>query len=102
MQDCKTRFEKLITDAAECDLIGNLAADTAKRASFRRLAEQFRTMATQLKADMDGEPSNSDREFLLRSATELRDLAAACGDDGMRDELLLMAADCEKKAAKED
>jgi hypothetical protein len=102
MQDYKTRFEKLISDAAECDLIGNLAADATKRASFRRLAEQFRALATQLKADMDGEPSISDREFLLRSATEFRELAASCGDDGMRDELLLMASDCERKAAKEN
>lgn len=52
MQDLKARLEKLLTDAADCELIGSLATDTAKRATFRRLAEQFRIMAEELKAEI--------------------------------------------------
>lgn len=52
MQDIKNRLEKLLTDAAECDLIGNLAADEEKRATFRKLAEQYRSMAEQMKAEI--------------------------------------------------
>jgi hypothetical protein len=52
MQDFKARLEKLYADAAECDLIGNLATDASKRASFRRMAEQDRTMAAELKAEI--------------------------------------------------
>jgi hypothetical protein len=50
--DLKTRMEKLIADAADCDLIAGLAADLRKRATFRRMAEQFRTMAAELKNEI--------------------------------------------------
>jgi len=50
MKDIKPRLEKLIADAAECDLIGTLAADPEKREAFRRLAQQYRTMADELQA----------------------------------------------------
>lgn len=104
MKDYKVRFDKLISEAAECDLIGHLAADAAKRNSFRRLAEQYRMLALQVKAEMDGggPAAISDREFLLRNAKEFRDLAevsAANGENEIKDELLRMAADCERKAA---
>jgi hypothetical protein len=52
MQDLKSRLEKLTADATECELIGNLAVDQAKRTTFRRLAEQFRRMADELSADL--------------------------------------------------
>jgi hypothetical protein len=52
MQDLKDRLEKVLVDAADCDLIGSLATDVAKRAMFRRLAEQFRAMAEDLKAEI--------------------------------------------------
>ena len=58
-----------------------------------------------MKAEMDSSTLSSlisDREFLLRNAKDFRDLAAACGDDAIRDELLRMAVDCEEKAARED
>ena len=54
MQDYKARIEKLSADAAECDLIGNLAVEEAKRKTFRRLAQQFRAIGEQLKAEMEG------------------------------------------------
>lgn len=105
MKDYKVRFDRLLADAAECDLIGSLAADATKRNNFRRLAEQYRLLALEVKAEMDGGgfSSISDREFLLRNAKDFRELAdmsAANGHDDIKDELLRMAADCEKKAAE--
>ncbi len=52
MKDLQTKLEKLLSDAQDCDLIGNLATDQAKRATFRRMAAQFREMAEELKADI--------------------------------------------------
>ena len=106
MKDYKIRFNKLISEAAECDLIGNLAVDAAKRNSFRRLAEQYRMLAWQVKAEMDGrDPASiSDREFLLRNAKEFRhlsDLSAASGQNHIKDELLRMAVECESEATEE-
>lgn len=49
MSDYKERIEKLEIDAADCELIGNLASDEAKRATFLRIAAQFRATAEQLK-----------------------------------------------------
>ena len=52
MQDLKTRFEKLLADAAECDMIGNLAADKEKREMFRSLGQQYRRMAEALRLEI--------------------------------------------------
>ena len=50
--DLKSRMEKLLADAADCDLIASSAADLRKRATFRRMAEQFRVMAAELKSEI--------------------------------------------------
>ena len=58
----------------------------------------------QLNAEMNGRSILSDRNFLLSNAKDFRDLAAlaaARGEDDVRDELLRMPADCEEKAAQE-
>ncbi len=60
MQDLRAKLEKLLAEAHDCDLIGNLATDTAKRATFRRMAAQFREMAEQLKADIAARLAGSD------------------------------------------
>jgi cell fate (sporulation/competence/biofilm development) regulator YlbF (YheA/YmcA/DUF963 family) len=52
MQDMKAKLDKLLADAEDCELISNLADDLTKRATFRRLAEQFRAMAEELKTAM--------------------------------------------------
>ena len=52
MHDLKLRYEKVLADAAECDLVGNLAADKEKRDMFRSLAEQYRRMAEALKQEI--------------------------------------------------
>jgi hypothetical protein len=90
-------------DAADCELIGSLAVDETKRATFRGLAQHFRALGEQLKAEMDGGraalPPISDREFLLLNAKDFRDLAATCDEKAIRAELLRLAADFEDKAA---
>ncbi len=45
MEDLKTKLDKLIADAAECDLIANLATEKDKREVFQSLAAQYRSMA---------------------------------------------------------
>jgi hypothetical protein len=45
MQDYKARIEKLLTGAAERDLIANLATDKQKRELFQKLAHDYREMA---------------------------------------------------------
>jgi hypothetical protein len=52
MKDLQAKLEQILTEAHDCDLIGNLATDQAKRATFRRMAAQFREMAEELKADI--------------------------------------------------
>jgi hypothetical protein len=53
VEDLRTRYEKVLSDAAECDLIGSLAADEEKREMFRSLAEQYRRMGEALRQEMD-------------------------------------------------
>ena len=53
MQDLKARYEKVVADIAECELIGSLAADAEKRQMFRDLAAQYRRMAEALRSEID-------------------------------------------------
>ena len=53
MQDLKARYEKVVADIAECELIGSLAADAEKRQMFRDLADQYRRMSEALKQEID-------------------------------------------------
>ena len=48
MKDIRTRIEKLLTDAAECDLISKLATMREKRDAFQKLAYEYRKMAREL------------------------------------------------------
>jgi hypothetical protein len=50
MQDLKAKREKFLADAADCDMIGNLAAEPAKRELFRRLAADLRQMVADIDA----------------------------------------------------
>jgi hypothetical protein len=53
MQDLQSRMDKLLADAADCELIGNLAPDTSKRVAFYRLAEQYKAMAERIKDEIE-------------------------------------------------
>ena len=83
MQDLKDRREKLLAEATDCELIGNLATDDAKRATFRRLAQQFRTIAEQLEADMDqgGNDDGASRPARQFARHAGRRVSAATGGD---------------------
>ena len=50
MEDLKAKLEKLLLEADDCDIIGNLAADENKRNFFRKLASQLRAMAHDIEA----------------------------------------------------
>ncbi len=52
MEELQARLSKLLDDANDCDLIGNLAADQRKRASFRRMARELREAAARLRSDI--------------------------------------------------
>jgi hypothetical protein len=45
MKDMHDHLEKLRADAAECQLIANLATDKAKQALFAKLAEHLGVLA---------------------------------------------------------
>ena len=104
------RIDRLLSDAADCDLIGNLATDAARRTTFRKLAQEFRQIADELKHDIDRRKAGSDqrsfrdmsdREFLLYQAGEFRALAEGIAEEAIRSELLRLASDFEAKAAAE-
>jgi hypothetical protein len=50
MRDLKAKLEKLRVEAADCDLISNLATDHAKRELFARLSRQLLDMAAEVEA----------------------------------------------------
>jgi hypothetical protein len=50
MQDLRAKREKLLMEAAECELIANLAGDPAKRSTFRHLAKRLKELARDIEA----------------------------------------------------
>lgn len=48
MKDIEVHLEKLRVQIVECELIRDLATEPKKREMFTRLAEHFRTLATEL------------------------------------------------------
>jgi hypothetical protein len=52
MQDMAQHLEKLLRDAAECELISKLATDLEKRDLFRRLAEHLHMLAGEVERAM--------------------------------------------------
>jgi hypothetical protein len=48
MQDLQSHVEKLLRDAAECKLIGDLATDIEKRGLFARMAEHYKMLAAEI------------------------------------------------------
>ena len=52
MHDLQARYEKLLADAADCEIVGHLAVDSGKRATFMRLAEQYKEMAERIRDEI--------------------------------------------------
>jgi hypothetical protein len=50
VEDLQARLEKLLTDAEDCALIGELATESRKRNLFNRLAADLRGMAFDVQA----------------------------------------------------
>jgi len=50
VDDLKSKLDKLLAEATDCDMIGNLASDKAKRELFRKLASDLRRMAQDIEA----------------------------------------------------
>jgi hypothetical protein len=48
MQDMKKHLESLLSQAAECKLISELANDQAKRDLFAKLAAHYRVLAAEI------------------------------------------------------
>lgn len=57
MQDLQARREKLLADAADCEIISNLAADHRKRVAFGRLASQYKAMAEAIREEIEARKS---------------------------------------------
>lgn len=51
-QDLQARLDKLLADAADCEIISNLATDVRKRAAFARLVSQYKEMADALREEI--------------------------------------------------
>jgi len=52
MQDLKAKREKLLAEAAECELIANLATDPGKRSTFHHLAKRLKDLAHDLETEI--------------------------------------------------
>jgi len=50
VRDMEAHLEKLLTDAAECELISRLATDVAKRDLFKRLSEHLKVLAGEVES----------------------------------------------------
>jgi len=54
MRDVQAQLEKLKAQAAECELIRDLATDKAKRELFGRLADHFKVLAGEVERTLIG------------------------------------------------
>jgi predicted lipoprotein len=99
MPDLKMKLETLIAGAAECEMIGNLAADPAKRAEFRRRAQDMRELAERVRTQVADRP-RSDLEFLTQQAQRCRSLADTIADESLKTNLEALADELEQTATR--
>lgn len=52
MKDLQSALNRLHVEIAECELIARLATDDAKRATFERLIQQYRSVLAELEASI--------------------------------------------------
>jgi hypothetical protein len=98
--DLQSKIDQFLVEAADCEMIGNLATDQDKRHAFRLRASELRRLAEEVRAEMTG-VQNPDVEFLKRHAVECRELAATVSDLEIHDQLIALAADMEQRASQE-
>lgn len=53
MKDFQNQREKLLKEAADCELIANLATDGEKREVFKNLAQTYREIASALAEEIE-------------------------------------------------
>lgn len=94
------KLETLIAGAADCEMIGGLAADPAKRAAFRQRAQEMRELAERVRTQV-GERARTDCEFLAQQALRCRGLAGTLSDDDLKANLLALADELEQTAMRE-
>jgi hypothetical protein len=100
MPDLKLKLETLIAGAAECEMIGSLAADPAKRAAYRQRAQDMRELAERVRTQIGARPRR-DIQFLSEQALRCRSLADALADDALKIDLLALADELEQTAMRE-
>jgi hypothetical protein len=97
MPDLKVKLDTLLSHAADCQMLGSLSTDAETRAQYRERAQQFRTLAEQVRKQI-GTKARSDFEFLFEQAARCRGLAAGVDDDAVKADLMTLAADLEQSA----
>jgi hypothetical protein len=60
MDDLRAKVQSLLSEAADCDIIGNLAPDKAQRDSIRKLAADLRATAHDIEAMIVARPKARD------------------------------------------
>lgn len=100
MPDLKPRLEDLLMGAAECEMVGNLATDPARRAEYRQKAEKLHALAERVRSQVVERP-RSDGEFLRQQALRCRTLAATLTDDALKVDLLSLATELEQTAHRD-
>jgi hypothetical protein len=100
MPDLKLKLEQLFADAADCEIVGRLAADPDKRAQYRHKAEELRAVAERVRAQISQRP-RKDTEFLLEQARRCRSLSITLADDALKADLLTLADELEQTAQRE-
>lgn len=95
MPDLKLKLDSLLSGAADCEMIGSLAADADKRAYYRQRAGELRALAERVRAQISEQP-RTDVEFLSEQAVRCRELAGALVDDALKADLLSLAAELEQ------
>ena len=99
MPDLKLKLETLIAGAAECEMIGSLAADPDKRTAYRQKARDMRELAERVRTQIADRP-RTDLEFLTQQALHCRDLAATVADGELQTNLLSLADELEQAAMR--
>jgi hypothetical protein len=99
MPDLKMKLETLVAGAAECEMIGNLAADPAKRAEFRQRAQDMRDLAERVRTQVAERP-RTDLEFLTQQSRRCRSLADTIADESLKTNLTALADELEQTATR--
>ncbi|WP_439371370.1 hypothetical protein [Bradyrhizobium sp. DASA03120] len=83
MKDIQEYLEKLQVQTAECEMIRDLATEPKKRELFTRLAEHFKTLATELeraKFSRDDAPPGREKQAPLSDENDVLECSGFTGN----------------------